>query len=137
MSSLTALVACGACTLACEPRRGASGGSLTSLWSPLRCKLSWALTSSSMRRCTLGWNIARTNATAPLTLGDHLPLHSPAKHAYVQKLGPCQAASRTTERSEPPVRTAVVHCNTTKPSTKNNFVCSYLIYGCFVEFLLY
>jgi hypothetical protein len=61
--NLTTLIACGACNLSCGSRRGASGGSLTSVWSlwgPLRCILSWTLTSSSTSPCTLRQNIART-----------------------------------------------------------------------------
>jgi hypothetical protein len=76
--NLTALEACGDCTLSCRSCRGANGGSLTSmwsLWSPLWCILSWTWYSSRTSWCTLGWNIARTDATAPLSLGNSLPLH--------------------------------------------------------------
>jgi hypothetical protein len=63
MSNLTTLEACGACSciLASRSRRGASGGSLTSMRS-LRCRM-WCLLSRSlvrllptsrMRWCTLG-----------------------------------------------------------------------------------
>jgi hypothetical protein len=50
--NLTTLEACGACTMSCRSRWGASGGSLTSvwsLWSPLWCILSWVRSSSRMR----------------------------------------------------------------------------------------
>jgi hypothetical protein len=30
-----------------------------------------------------GWNIERTNATAPLTMGDRLPLHIPQLNTLV------------------------------------------------------
>jgi hypothetical protein len=76
--NLTTLEASGDCILSCRSHRGASGSSLTSvwsLWSPLWCVLSWSLPSSRMSWCTLGWNIARTDATAPLPLSDSLPLH--------------------------------------------------------------
>jgi hypothetical protein len=76
--NLTTFEASGDYTLSCRSRRGASGGSLTSvwgLWSPLWCILSWVLPSSRTSWCTLGWNIARTDATAPLPLGNNLPLH--------------------------------------------------------------
>jgi hypothetical protein len=76
--NLTTLEASGDCTLSCRSRRGASGGSQTSvrsLWSPLWCILSWALSSSRTSWCTLGWNIARTDAAAPLPLGNSLHLH--------------------------------------------------------------
>jgi hypothetical protein len=33
--------------------------------------------------CTLGWNIARTNATAPLPLGDSLPFHLAQLNMFV------------------------------------------------------
>ena len=84
VTSLTTLETCGACSsaLACRSRRGASGGSLTSMWS-LRCRM-WCLLSRSLvgllpssrtSWCTLGWSIARADATTPLTLGNSLPLH--------------------------------------------------------------
>jgi hypothetical protein len=78
VSNHTILEACGGCTLFYRSHRVASGGSLTSVWSPwspLWCILSWALSSSRTSWCTLGWNIERTNATAPLPLGDSFPLH--------------------------------------------------------------
>jgi hypothetical protein len=34
-------------------------------------------------RCTLGWNIASANATAPLSLGDSLPLHLTQLNTFV------------------------------------------------------
>jgi hypothetical protein len=33
--------------------------------------------------CTLGWNIARVDTTAPLTLGDSLPLHLSQLNTFV------------------------------------------------------
>jgi hypothetical protein len=75
--NLTTLEASGDCTLSYGSRRGANGGSLTSvwcMWSPLWCILSWTL-SSRTSWCTLGWNITRTNVTAPLPLSNSLPLH--------------------------------------------------------------
>jgi hypothetical protein len=76
--NLTTLEASGDCTVSCWSHRGASGGTLTSVWSMwscLWCILSWPLPSSKTSWCTLGWNIARMDATAPLPLGDSLLLH--------------------------------------------------------------
>ena len=84
MPNLTTLEACGAssCVLVSRSRRGASWGSLTKAWclrGGMRCLLSRALVillpSSRTSWCTLGWSKARTTSTAPLTLGDSLPLH--------------------------------------------------------------
>jgi hypothetical protein len=41
------------------------------------------LPSSRTSWCTLGWNIARTDATAPLSLGDSLPLHLAQLNTFV------------------------------------------------------
>jgi hypothetical protein len=86
VSHLTTLEASGDSTVSCRSRRGVSGGSLMSmwsLWSPLCCILSWSLSSSRMSRCTLGWNIASTDANAPLPLGDSLPLHFTQLNTFV------------------------------------------------------
>jgi hypothetical protein len=94
MPNLTTLEACGACScvLASRSRRGASGGSLTSMRS-LRCRL-WCLLSRSLLRllpfsrtswCTLRWSITRADATAPLTLGDSLPFHLAKLNMFVFK----------------------------------------------------
>jgi hypothetical protein len=92
VTNLATLEACGACSsaLASRSRRGASEGSLTSMWS-LRCRL-WCLLSRSlvgllpslrMSWCTLGWSIAMADATTPLTLGDSLPLHLTQLNMFV------------------------------------------------------
>jgi hypothetical protein len=91
-TNLTTLEACGACSsaLASRSRWGASGGSMTSmqsLWCRLWCLLSRSLVgllpSSRMSWCTLGWSIVRANATAPLSLGDSLPLHLTQLNTFV------------------------------------------------------
>jgi hypothetical protein len=67
--NLTTLEASGDCTLS-------SMWSLRShVWCILSRSLVGLLPSSRTSWCTLGWNIARTDATAPLPLGDGLPLH--------------------------------------------------------------
>ena len=76
--NLTALQACRTCLLSYRPRRGANGGSLTSvgcLWSSLWSVRSWALSSSWTSWCTLGRHVVRENTTATLPLGNGLPLH--------------------------------------------------------------
>jgi hypothetical protein len=80
--NLTTLEASGDCTPSNRSHRGASGGNLTSMWSMqsrLWCMLSRSLVgllpSSRTSWCTLGWNRARTDAIAPLSLCDSLPLH--------------------------------------------------------------
>jgi hypothetical protein len=84
VTNLTTLEACGACSsaMASRSRRGASGGSLMSmrsLWCHVWCLLSKSLVGllpfSRTSWCNLGWSIARADATAPLTVGDILPLH--------------------------------------------------------------
>jgi hypothetical protein len=84
--NLTTLEASGDCSLTCRSRRGASGGNLTivwSLWSRMWCILSWLLPTSSPSWYTLWWNIARTDATAPLPLGDSLALHLAQLNMFV------------------------------------------------------
>jgi hypothetical protein len=88
--NLTTLEASGDCTLSSRSRGGASGGSLTSMWSlrsRLWCILSRSLVgllpSSRMSWCTLGWNIAKSDATARLSLGDSLPLHLAQLNTFV------------------------------------------------------
>jgi hypothetical protein len=84
--NLTTLEASSDCTLSRRSRRGASGGNLTSvwsLWSRLWCILSQSLPSSRTSWFTLGWNIARTDATAPLPLDDSLPLHLAQLNTFV------------------------------------------------------
>jgi hypothetical protein len=92
VTNLTTLETCGSCSsaLASGSRRGASGGSLTSmrsLWCRLWCLLSRSLVgllpSSRTSWCTLGWSIARADATAPLSLGDSLPLHLAQLNTFV------------------------------------------------------
>jgi hypothetical protein len=39
--------------------------------------------SSRTSWCTVGWSIARVNATAPQTLGDSLPLHLAQLNMFV------------------------------------------------------
>jgi hypothetical protein len=94
MPNLTTLEACGARSgvLASRSHWGASGGSLTRMWSlrgGLRCLLSRMLVrllpSSKMSWCTLGWSKARTNAAAPLALGDGLSLHLSKLNTFVFK----------------------------------------------------
>jgi hypothetical protein len=94
VTNLTTLEACGVCScvLASRSCRGASGGSLTSmrsLWCRLWCLLSRSLVrllpASRMSWCTLGWSIARADATAPLNLGDSLPFHLAKLNMFVFK----------------------------------------------------
>jgi hypothetical protein len=87
--NLTTLEASGDCTLSSRSHRGASGGSLPSmwiLWSRMWCILSRTLPSSRTSGCTLGSNIARTGVTAPLPLGDSLPLHLADLNTFVYSL---------------------------------------------------
>jgi hypothetical protein len=91
VTNLTTLEACGACSSALASRsRWGVGGSLTSMWS-LWCRL-WCLLSRSLvgllpssrtSWCTLGWSIGRADATAPLSLGDSLPLHLAQLNTFV------------------------------------------------------
>jgi hypothetical protein len=94
MPNLTTLEAGSDCSRALASRSswGASGGSLTSmrslcscLWCPLNRSLVGLLPSSRTSWCTLGWNIARADATTPLTLGDSLHLHLAQLNTFVFK----------------------------------------------------
>jgi hypothetical protein len=82
MPNLTTLEASGDCTLSYRSRQGASGDNLTNVWS-LWCILSWSLPSSRTSWCILGWNIARTDGTTPLPMGDSLPLHLTQLNTFV------------------------------------------------------
>jgi hypothetical protein len=102
MPNLTTLEASGDCSSALASRswQGASGGNLTrarSLWCGLWCLLSRSLVrllpSSRMSWCTLGWSIARADATAPLTLGDSLPFHLAKLNTFVFKCDGCWGPS--------------------------------------------
>jgi hypothetical protein len=92
VTSLTTLEACGACSSAQAYRfhQGASEGSLTSMrsrWYHLWCLLSRSFVglfpTSGTSWCTLGWNIARVDATAPLSLGNSLPFHLAQLNTFV------------------------------------------------------
>jgi hypothetical protein len=116
MPNLTTLEASGDCSgaLANRSRQGASGGNMTrlrSLSGGLQCLLSRTLvqmlSSSSTSWCTLGWSKVRTDAAAPLALGDGTFSSRPAEHICVQELWPCPEASGKMERCDTSAGTGV------------------------------
>jgi hypothetical protein len=56
-----------------------------SLWRLLSRSLVRLFPSSGMSWCTLGWSIAKADATAPLTLGASLPFHLAKLNTFVFK----------------------------------------------------
>jgi hypothetical protein len=53
------------------------------MWCLLSRSLVGLLPSSRTSWCTLGWSIARADATTPLTLGNSLPLHLAQLNTFV------------------------------------------------------